>query len=122
MIHVILPQTIKIILPPMVNQVVALIKNTSCMLLAGGALDLISITNAFAVGESTARYAKAAYLFSAVLFFAICFPLSTLAARWESNLKKREASAGTGAKPPDQISDAELDDLIARGGAQTKGG
>ena len=41
MYYVILPQSIKIILLPMVNQVVNLIKNTSCLYIIGGA-DLIS--------------------------------------------------------------------------------
>lgn len=115
--YVVLPQTVKIILPPMVNQVVALIKNTSCMLLVGGAVDLISITNAYAVGASTARYAAAAYVFSGVLFFAICFPLSTLASFWERKLKQRDQQIHPPQTPPapDDISDAELDRLLHRG-------
>lgn len=112
--YVILPQTLRIILPPMVNQVVALIKNTSCMLLVGGAVDLISITNAYAVGASTARYAAAAYVFSGVLFFAICFPLSTLASHWERKIKRRDIQTDhTGQPPaPDDVSDSELDSII----------
>ncbi len=112
--YIILPQTIKIILPPMVNQVVNLIKNTSCMLLVGGAVDLISATNAYAVGLSTARYASAAYVFSGIIFFAICFPLSTIAARWEQRLKDRDQriNAPKKKKAPDAVSDAELDRII----------
>ena len=34
--HIILPQTIKIILPPMGNQLVALIKSASCLYIIGG--------------------------------------------------------------------------------------
>ncbi len=90
MFLIVLPQTIKVILPPMVNQVVNLIKNTSCMFLAGGAVDLISRTNAFAVGEGTASAAGQGYIIGGVIFFVICFPLSTLASRWENNLKNRE--------------------------------
>ncbi len=93
MFLIVLPQTIKVILPPMVNQVVNLIKNTSCMFLAGGAVDLISRTNAFAVGEGTASAAGQGYILGGVIFFVICFPLSTLASRWESNLKNRERQA-----------------------------
>lgn len=115
--YIIFPQTIKIILPPMVNQVVNLIKNTSCMLLVGGAVDLISATNAYAVGQSTARYAAAAYVFSGILFFLICFPLSLLAGRWESMLKKRDQQTNNpllavAANAPDKVSDAELDEII----------
>jgi putative glutamine transport system permease protein len=115
--HIVFPQTIKIILPPMVNQVVNLIKNTSCMLLVGGAVDLISATNAYAVGQSTARYAAAAYAFSGILFFCICFPLSLLAGRWENRLKKRDQQTNnpilaTVVAAPDKVSDAELDEII----------
>ncbi len=90
MFLIVLPQTTRVILPPMVNQVVNLIKNTSCMFLAGGAVDLISRTNAFAVGEGTASAAGQGYILGGVIFFVICFPLSTLASRWENNLKRRE--------------------------------
>jgi len=128
--YIILPQSIKIILPPMVNQVVALIKNTSCMLLVGGAVDLISATNAYAVGASTSRYAAAAYVFSGIIFFAICFPLSTIAGNWEKKLKNRELQSTTAVKKtaPDEVTDAELDllieqsksddDTLEKGGAQ----
>lgn len=93
MFLIVLPQTIKVILPPMVNQVVNLIKNTSCMFLAGGAVDLISRTNAFAVGEGTASAAGQGYIIGGVIFFVICFPLSTLASRWENRLKNRDVSS-----------------------------
>ena len=111
--YVIIPQTTKIILPPMVNQIVALIKNTSCMLLVGGAVDLISATNAYAVGASTARYGSAAYVFSGLIFFAICFPLSTIASRWEQRLKQRDALAAKGPYPAqEEVTDEELDAIL----------
>ncbi|MDO5291792.1 MAG: amino acid ABC transporter permease [bacterium] len=89
MYYVILPQSIKIILPPMVNQIVNLIKNTSCLYIVGGA-DLISLTYSFVTGVNTGGAYAPAYLLSGVLFFIICFPLSTIATKWESALKKRE--------------------------------
>lgn len=89
MYHIILPQSIKIILPPMVNQVVNLIKNTSCLYIVGGA-DLISLTYSFVTGASTGGAYAPAYLVSGLLFFLICFPLSTVASVWENSLKKRD--------------------------------
>ncbi len=86
---IILPQTMKIILPPMVNQVVALIKNTSCLFIIGGA-DLIATTYNFVTGESTGGAYGPAYLVGGLLFFAICYPLSLMAARWEGRLKARD--------------------------------
>lgn len=87
---IILPQTIKIILPPMVNQVVNLIKNTSCLYIIGGA-DLISLTYSFVTGENTGGAYAPAYILSGLLFFCICFPLSKFAGTWENYLKQKEA-------------------------------
>jgi len=89
MYFIILPQTIKIILPPMVNQVVNLIKNTSCLYIIGGA-DLISLTYSFVTGENTGGAYAPAYLVSGLLFFVICYPLSKTASTWEMSLKRRE--------------------------------
>ena len=90
MYYIILPQSIKIILPPMVNQVVNLIKNTSCLYIVGGS-DLISVTYNFVTGSTTGGAYAPAYLVSGLLFFVICFPLSTVASLWENSLKKRQA-------------------------------
>ncbi len=92
MYYIILPQSIKIILPPMVNQIVNLIKNTSCLYLVGGS-DLISLTYSFVTGATTGGAYAPAYLVSGTLFFLICFPLSTVATRWESALKRREQAS-----------------------------
>lgn len=89
MYYIILPQSIKIILPPMVNQVVNLIKNTSCLYIIGGA-DLISLTYSFVTGATTGGAYAPAYIVSGVLFFIVCFPLSTIASAWENSLKKRD--------------------------------
>lgn len=112
MCHVILPQTIKIILPPMVNQVVALIKNTSCLYIIGGA-DLIASTYNFVTGENTGGAYGPAYLVSGILFFLICFPLSTFAGKWEKRLKARERIVAPDHPVELVISDAEIDAVIA---------
>ncbi len=89
MYYIILPQSIKIILPPMVNQVVNLIKNTSCLYIIGGS-DLISLTYSFVTGATTGGAYGPAYLVSGALFFIICYPLSKLASTWEARLKRRD--------------------------------
>ena len=89
MYYIILPQSIKIILPPMVNQVVNLIKNTSCLYIIGGS-DLISLTYSFVTGATTGGAYGPAYLVSGALFFVICYPLSKLASTWEARLKRRD--------------------------------
>lgn len=103
MYHIILPQSIKIILPPMVNQVVNIFKNTSCLYIVGGA-DLISITYSFVTGENTGGAYAPAYLISGLLFFIVCCPLSSLASMWEISLKKREdRSGGTDRKRSERV-------------------
>lgn len=97
MYYIILPQSIKIILPPMVNQIVNLIKNTSCLYIIGGA-DLISLTYSFVTGATTGGAYAPAYLVSGLLFFAVCFPLSTLASMWENSLKMRDQKTVNGSK------------------------
>lgn len=90
MYYIILPQSLRIILPPMVNQVVNLIKNTSCLYIVGGA-DLISLTYSFVTGATTGGAYAPGYLVCAAAFFLLCFPLSSLASAWENALKKRDA-------------------------------
>ena len=97
------------------------IENTSCMFLAGGAVDLISRTNAFAVGEGTGTAAGQGYIIGGVIFFIICFPLSMLASHWEKKLKMRDVATIKVRKKPDDISDAELDMIIKDKGGENNG-
>ena len=89
MYYIILPQSIKVILPPMTNVIVNMIKNTSCLYIVGGA-DLLSLTYSFVTGENTGGSYAPAYIVCGVIFFLICFPLSSFASMWETSLKKRE--------------------------------
>jgi putative glutamine transport system permease protein len=72
---IILPQALRIILPPLAVQAANLVKNTSVLaLIAGG--ELMYFSNSFA--GSTSYYGPV-YVLAAVLYFIICFPLSRLA-------------------------------------------
>lgn len=85
--YIILPQTIKIILPPLTNQMVILVKNSSVLtMIAGG--DLIYATNAWA-SNGTLSYGPA-YLVCGAMFFIICFPLTTFAYAYEQKVKARD--------------------------------
>ncbi|RKM62150.1 amino acid ABC transporter permease [Butyrivibrio sp. CB08] len=89
MYYIIIPQSIKVILPPMTNVIVNMIKNTSCLYIVGGA-DLLSLTYSFVTGENTGGSYAPAYIVCGIIFFLICFPLSSFASMWETSLKKRE--------------------------------
>lgn len=82
--YVILPQTFKVILPPLCNQVLNLVKNTSVLaLIAGG--DLMYNADNFV---STYGYLQG-YIMACVLYFIICFPLALLVQWLERRSKKR---------------------------------
>lgn len=75
MFIIILPQAIRIIMPPLAVQAANLVKNTSVLaLIAGG--ELMYFSNSFAGATS---YYGPVYVVAALLYFAICFPLSRLA-------------------------------------------
>lgn len=75
MYYIILPQTVKIIMPPLANQALNLVKNTSILAMVAG-LDLMYFTDSWG---STFGYFGQAYFTSALLYFIICFPLARLA-------------------------------------------
>jgi putative glutamine transport system permease protein len=84
---IILPQTITIVLPPLANQAVNLIKNTSVLaLIAGG--DLMYRADSWA-SNGTLSYGPA-YLVTGLLYFLLCFPLVTWARRHEVKIKNRD--------------------------------
>ncbi len=75
MYHIILPQTVKIILPPLANQALGLVKNTSILAMVAG-MDLMYFTDSW--GSERGYFAQA-YFTSALMYFIICFPLARLA-------------------------------------------
>ena len=82
-VYVILPQTFKIILPPLCNQALNLVKNTSVLaLIAGG--DLMYNADNFV---STYGYLQG-YIMACVLYFIICFPLAVLVQWLERRAKE----------------------------------
>ena len=82
--YIILPQTFKVILPPLCNQALNLVKNTSVLaLIAGG--DLMYNADNFV---STYGYLQG-YIMACVLYFIICFPLAILVQWLERRSKER---------------------------------
>lgn len=75
MYHIILPQTIKIIMPPLANQALNLVKNTSILAMVAG-MDLMYFTDSWGADRG---YFAQAYFTSAFMYFIICFPLARLA-------------------------------------------
>ena len=82
-IYIILPQTFMVILPPLCNQALNLVKNSSVLALVAGG-DLMYRSNSF-VG--TYGYLQG-YILACVMYFIICFPLSMLVQYLEKRSKR----------------------------------
>ncbi|MRR11593.1 amino acid ABC transporter permease, partial [bacterium] len=80
---IIIPQAMRIVLPPLTNQAVNLIKNTSVLaVIAGG--DLMYAGDSFA-----GRYGHygPTYIVVGLAYFLMCFPLAVLTRRLEDQAK-----------------------------------
>jgi putative glutamine transport system permease protein len=87
MAYIILPQATIVILPPLANQAVNLIKNTSILALVAGG-DLMYRADSWASSGSLSY--GPAYIVTGILYFILCFPLTRWARRFEERLKMRE--------------------------------
>lgn len=84
--YIILPQAAKVVFPPLTNQAVNLIKNTSVLaMIAGG--DLMYHADSW---SSDNLYYGPAYVIVGLLYLLLCLPLATLTRRLEG---KQEVSA-----------------------------
>ena len=79
-----LPQTFKIILPPLCNQALNLVKNTSVLALVAGG-DLMYRSDNFV---SLYGYLQG-YIVCCLMYFIICFPLAILVQWLERRSKER---------------------------------
>lgn len=99
--YVILPQTFKIILPPLCNQALNLVKNSSVLaLIAGG--DLMYNADNFV---STYGYLQG-YILCCFMYFIICFPLAILVQYLERRSKQRPRAKVIPGITPDPAKEA----------------
>lgn len=83
--HVVLPQAWRVVLPPLTNQAIFLIKNTSVLaMVAGGEL----MYRADSWSADTLYYGPA-YVVTGLLYLALCLPLSRLARRLERSAEAK---------------------------------
>lgn len=81
---IILPQTFRIILPPLTNQVVNLIKNTSTVAIISG-VDLMFVTKSWSALNG--NYIPA-FLGATFFYFTLCFPVAQFGRKMEQANKK----------------------------------
>ena len=83
-IYIILPQTIKVVLPPLCNQALNLVKNSSVLALVAGG-DLMYRSNSFVGAYGYLQ----GYILACVMYFIICFPLAMLVQYLERRSTRR---------------------------------
>ena len=84
---IILPQALRISLPAMTNEFIALIKNTTLVLVVS-ILDLLGIAQASLADPNWVGMNMEAYAFAGTIYWLICFGLS----RWSKSLENAGAS------------------------------
>lgn len=86
---IILPQALRISLPAMTNEFIALIKNTTLVLVVS-ILDLLGIAQASLADPNWVGMNMEAYAFAGTIYWLICFGLS----RWSKSLENAGAARG----------------------------
>ncbi|MCC2663965.1 MAG: transporter permease [Geminicoccaceae bacterium] len=79
--HVILPQALRIAIPPTVGFLVQVVKNTSL----ASAIGFVELTRAGQIVNGATFQPFVVYVTVALIYFAICFPLSL----WSQRLERR---------------------------------
>ena len=86
MLHVILPQTLRITLPSFAGFLISLFKDTSVVYIIG-IIDLTLIGKSLSQREPDMFFLS--YLLMAALYFIVCFAISFIFKKWEARLKNR---------------------------------
>jgi general L-amino acid transport system permease protein len=85
-VKVILPQALAKVIPPLVNTLIALFKDTSLVLIVG-IFDLLTAGKTAIADPAWQGFGVEVYLVVAALYFAFCFAMSRYSRALESRLK-----------------------------------
>lgn len=83
---IILPQALKIVIPPTVSILISAFKDTSLVVIIG-LFDLLKTTQVTLANPEWTGFSAEAYLFIALLYFAGCFSMSNFSRRLENELR-----------------------------------
>jgi general L-amino acid transport system permease protein len=82
-LYVVLPQALRIAVPPLVNTLIGFFKDTSLVLIIG-LFDLLSTIKVSLTDPAWAGFGVEAYLFAAAVYFIFCFAMSRYSLRLEA--------------------------------------
>jgi len=88
---VILPQALKIAIPPLVNSFIGLFKDTSLVLIIG-LFDLLSTVKIVLTDPVWSGFGVEAYLFASLVYFVFCYAMSRYSQRLEWRLARAEGA------------------------------
>jgi general L-amino acid transport system permease protein len=82
---ILLPQALRIAIPPMVNTFIGFLKDTSLVVIIG-LFDLLTTIKLALNEPSWTGFGVEAYLFAALIYFLLCYPMSRYSRRLEREL------------------------------------
>jgi general L-amino acid transport system permease protein len=82
---VILPQALKIVIPPTVSQLISALKDTSLVVIIA-LYDLLKTTQSVLADPKWMAYSSEIYIFVALIYFCCCFFMSSYSRRLEREL------------------------------------
>ncbi|GAC1433485.1 MAG: hypothetical protein NVSMB54_31140 [Ktedonobacteraceae bacterium] len=89
--HIILPQSIRITIPPFTNYFITLVQDTALLSVIGGVIELQQTTTALASTQSSNPQRQLfVYIFGALIFLLICYPLALLSGFLERRLARAD--------------------------------
>ncbi|MGA1834139.1 amino acid ABC transporter permease [Rhizobium wenxiniae] len=86
--HIVLPQAVQKVIPPLTNTAIVMVKNTSLVLIVG-VFDMLSASRVAATDPDWPAPYVESYLFVAMIYFLICFGISNYARWLENRVKAR---------------------------------
>ena len=93
--RVVLPQALKVVIPPLVSTFIALFKDTSLVVIIG-IFDLTQAAKAALADPAWGGFGVEAYLFIGAIYFVFCFSLSKYSRSLERSLATGHANDNAG--------------------------
>jgi general L-amino acid transport system permease protein len=84
---IILPQALRVVIPPLINTFIGFFKDTSLVLIIG-IFDFLNAANQALVDPAWAGYPGEVYLFAAFVYFCFCYSMSRYSKHLEIELNK----------------------------------